>query len=195
MARTRCLITSYFLKAEDEADRRLREAGIETEFQPRHGARDEDEVIRIAQGFDAVCRGARRHVRVPGGTAPRKRSRHAACLPGRAEPEAPQCGAARPHEAHSHVINTARGGLIDHDALYEALKGKKIAGAALDAFEQEPLGETPLRALDNCWLSPHAAGSSRDARARSKHAAVENVLRFFRAERPLHVVNPEVLKK
>ena len=54
MERTRCLITSYFLKAEDEADRRLREAGIETEFQPRHGARDEDEVIRIAQGFDAV---------------------------------------------------------------------------------------------------------------------------------------------
>ena len=54
MARTRCLITSYFLKAEDEADRRLREAGIETEPQPRHGDRDEDEVIRIAQGFDAV---------------------------------------------------------------------------------------------------------------------------------------------
>jgi D-3-phosphoglycerate dehydrogenase len=95
----------------------------------------------------------------------------------------------------AYVINTARGGLIDHDALYEALKGKKIAGAALDAFEQEPLGETPLRALDNCWLSPHAAGSSRDARACSKHAAVENVLRFFRGERPLHTVNPEVLKK
>jgi len=95
----------------------------------------------------------------------------------------------------AYVINTARGGLIDHDALYETLKGRKIAGAALDAFEQEPLGETPLRALDNCWLSPHAAGSSRDARARSKHVAVENVLRFFRGERPLHILNPEVLKK
>ncbi|HSB79725.1 MAG TPA: phosphoglycerate dehydrogenase [Candidatus Methylomirabilis sp.] len=95
----------------------------------------------------------------------------------------------------AYVINTARGGLIDHDALYQALKEKRIAGAALDAFEQEPLGETPLRALDNCWLSPHAAGSSRDARARSKHVAVENVLRFFRGERPLHIVNPEVLKK
>jgi len=57
------------------------------------------------------------------------------------------------------------------------------------------MGETPLRALDNCWLSPHAGGSSRDARARSKHVAVENVLRFFRGERPLHIVNPEVLKR
>jgi phosphoglycerate dehydrogenase-like enzyme len=95
----------------------------------------------------------------------------------------------------AYVINTARGGLIDHDALYQALQGHKIAGAALDAFEQEPLGDTPLRALDNCWLSPHAAGSSRDARARSKHVAVENVLRFFRGERPLHIVNPEVLNK
>jgi phosphoglycerate dehydrogenase-like enzyme len=95
----------------------------------------------------------------------------------------------------AYVINTARGGLIDHDALYAALRGHKIAGAALDAFEQEPLEDTPLRTLDNCWLSPHAAGASRDARARSKHVAVENVLRFFRGERPLHIVNPEVLAK
>ena len=93
----------------------------------------------------------------------------------------------------AYIINTARGGLIDHGALYEALKHKRIAGAALDAFEEEPLGETPLRGLDNCWLSPHAAGSTRDARARSKQVAAENVIRFFRGDRPLHIINPEVL--
>ncbi len=95
----------------------------------------------------------------------------------------------------AYVINTARGGLIDHDALYLALRDERIAGAALDAFEEEPLGDTPLRGLSNCWLSPHAAGSTRDARARSKRVAVENIIRFFRGERPVHIINPEVLNR
>ena len=93
------------------------------------------------------------------------------------------------------LINTARGGLIDEDALYEALRDQRIAGAALDAFGEEPLGDTPLRGLSNCWLSPHAAGSTRDARARSKLVAAENIVRFFRGERPIHIVNPEVLNR
>ena len=54
MAHTRCLITSYFLKPGDEADRRLREAGFDIEFQPRHGDRNEDELIRIATGNKVV---------------------------------------------------------------------------------------------------------------------------------------------
>jgi len=323
MTQTRCLITAYFLQAGDEADRRLRDAGIATEFQPRRAARDEDELIRIAQGVDAVIAsidpfsarvlaalprlriisrtgvgydaidvaaatargvavctgpGVNRHAVAEYAIAlmlqcARHVSEHLASvragrwdrhegfdLAGKtvgivglgtigkevaqrlrafemrilAYDPVPDPQFAEGHgvtyvnleqllqesdlitlhallDAQSrkllnaerlallkptaYVINTARGGLIDHDALYAALRGHKIAGAALDAFEQEPLEDTPLRTLDNCWLSPHAAGASRDARARSKHVAVENVLRFFRGERPLHIVNPEVLAK
>ena len=58
----------------------------------------------------------------------------------------------------AYLINTARGGIVDTAALYEALKEKRIAGAALDVFEEEPLGESKLRELDNIYMSPHAAG-------------------------------------
>ncbi len=321
MGKIRCLITSYFIQPGDEADRHLQDAGIETAFQPRRGLRDEDEVIRIAQGFDAVIAsidpftdrvlaalprlriisrtgvgydaidlgaatargiavctgpGVNRHavaeyaitlmlqcarhvaenlasVRSGGwerhegfdlagktvgiiglGTigkevAQRLRAFEMRILAHDIMPD-PQFAEAhgiiyvgleellresdivtlhafldarsrrilnadrlRLMKPSAYVINTARGGLIDHDALYQALKEHRLAGAALDVFEQEPLGATPLRELDNCWLSPHAAGSSRDARARSKQVAVENVVRFFRGERPLHILNPEVL--
>lgn len=56
------------------------------------------------------------------------------------------------------LINPARGGLVDTDALVEALKNHTIAGAALDAFEEEPLLESPLFELDNVLLTPHIGG-------------------------------------
>ena len=64
----------------------------------------------------------------------------------------------------AYLINTSRSGLIDEEALYEALKNKKIAGAALDVFELEPPGKDhPLVTLENVTLSPHMAGGSKDA--------------------------------
>lgn len=56
------------------------------------------------------------------------------------------------------LINPARGGLVDTDALIDALKNRRIAGAALDAFEEEPLLESPLFELDNVLLTPHIGG-------------------------------------
>lgn len=62
------------------------------------------------------------------------------------------------------LVNTARSGLIDEDALYEVLKTKKIAGAALDVFDQEPPGaDYPLVTLDNVTITPHLAGGTKDA--------------------------------
>lgn len=56
------------------------------------------------------------------------------------------------------IVNAARGGIIDTEALYEALKSHRIAGAALDVFEEEPLYESGLFKLDNAVLTPHMGG-------------------------------------
>jgi D-3-phosphoglycerate dehydrogenase len=65
------------------------------------------------------------------------------------------------------VINTARGGLVDPDALCEALENGTLAGAALDVFEPEPLAEdSPLRASDKIILTPHLAASTQEAQTR-----------------------------
>lgn len=64
----------------------------------------------------------------------------------------------------AYLINTSRAGLIDEAALVEALRAKKIAGAALDVYEHEPpQPDDPLLALDNVTLTPHMAGGSNDA--------------------------------
>ena len=94
------------------------------------------------------------------------------------------------------LINTARGGIVDTEALYQALHAKRIAGAGLDVFEGEPLrADSPLRALENVYLSPHCAGSTADARQRSGTMAAENLVRGLRGERPEGIVNPEVLRR
>jgi len=93
----------------------------------------------------------------------------------------------------AYLINTSRGSVVDTDALYQALKEKRIGGAGLDVFEQEPLGESPLLELDNVILTPHAAGSTHDTHDRSPLIAAGEVIRLFKGERPLHVLNPEVL--
>ena len=94
------------------------------------------------------------------------------------------------------LINTARGGIVDTEALYRALHAKRIAGAGLDVFEGEPLrADSPLRTLENVYLSPHTAGSTADARRLSGTAAAENLIRALRGERPDGIVNPEVLAR
>ena len=96
---------------------------------------------------------------------------------------------------HALVINCARGGIVDEDALYDALTSGKIAGAGIDVFDQEPPPENhPLFALDNVLLSPHTAGMSREAALRMAVSTARNALAALDGKLdPSMVVNREVL--
>lgn len=91
------------------------------------------------------------------------------------------------------LLNTARGAVVDEDALYDFLKNKKIAGAGLDVFEHEPPKGSPLLTLDNVVLTAHTAGvdvESRDAMALS---AAKSLVALLKGEWPTEqIVNPEV---
>ncbi len=94
------------------------------------------------------------------------------------------------------LVNTARGPLIDEAALVEALNAGRIAGAALDVFETEPLpADSPLRLVEpgRLVMTPHVAGVSQEAARAMTELAVENVRRVLRGEAPVHCVNREVL--
>ena len=93
------------------------------------------------------------------------------------------------------MINAARGGIIDEQALYDALTSGKIAGAALDVFDQEPPPEDhPLFALDNVILTPHSAGLSKEAAIRMAISTARNALAGLDGKLdPSMVVNREVL--
>ena len=93
------------------------------------------------------------------------------------------------------LVNTARGGIIDQPALYDALKANKIAGAALDVFVEEPTPQdNPLLTLDNFIAAPHVAGVTREAVDRMAVVAVENILSVFDGKPNRdNVINTEVL--
>jgi D-3-phosphoglycerate dehydrogenase len=91
------------------------------------------------------------------------------------------------------LINTSRGPVVDERALYEALVDKRLAGAALDVWEQEPVAaDNPLLELDSVIATPHAAYFSTAAVARVPRRCGEEVARVLTGQRPLNVVNPEV---
>ena len=93
------------------------------------------------------------------------------------------------------IVNTARGGIIDEKALYDALSQNRIAGAALDVFDQEPTPtDNPLLGLKNFIAAPHVAGVTREAVDRMAVVAVQNILSVLDGK-PIrdNVVNKEVL--
>lgn len=88
------------------------------------------------------------------------------------------------------LVNTARGGLVDQDALAEALTAGRLGGAGLDVFDPEPPpADLPLLRAPNVVLSPHTAGVTRETTLRIMHAAILNVQRFAAGDAPLDVVN------
>ncbi len=96
----------------------------------------------------------------------------------------------------AYLINTSRGAVIDEKALYEALKKKWIAGAALDVFEEEPINpKNPLLTLDNIIVTPHNANFTLEALQRTDLMNAEDLRRFFNGQRPIYVANPQVYVK
>jgi phosphoglycerate dehydrogenase-like enzyme len=96
----------------------------------------------------------------------------------------------------AYFVNVARGELVDQAALTAALRERRIAGAALDVYEVEPLpASDPLLNLDNVILTPHWSASTADVWRATGQAMVGGMLRAARGEVPNHVVNPEVLDR
>jgi D-3-phosphoglycerate dehydrogenase len=93
----------------------------------------------------------------------------------------------------AYLINTSRGAVVNEKDLYQVLKEKRIAGAGLDVFEQEPPGRTPLLELENVVLTPHAAGVDYRSRNDMARSAAEAIVSLSRGEWPAEkIVNPEV---
>jgi len=91
------------------------------------------------------------------------------------------------------LINTSRGPVVDEKALTRALEDRRLAGAALDVWEQEPVAtDNPLLRMESVIATPHAAYFSSPAVAQVPRRCGEEVARVLTGQRPLHVVNPEV---
>jgi len=92
------------------------------------------------------------------------------------------------------LINTSRGPVVDEAALVAALESKKIAGAALDVYENEPFIHPGLK-RPNVVLAPHLASASLETRTKMAVMAANNVVSLFHGQMPPNMVNPSVLKK
>ncbi|WP_026075803.1 phosphoglycerate dehydrogenase [Noviherbaspirillum massiliense] len=96
------------------------------------------------------------------------------------------------------LINASRGGVVDIDALFEALKEKRLSGAALDVFPAEPKNDkeefvSPLRGLDNVILTPHIGGSTQEAQENIGREVSDKLVRFLKAGTTRWAVNfPEI---
>jgi len=82
-------------------------------------------------------------------------------------------------KAQAVLINTSRGGVVEEDALYQALKERRLEGAALDVFEEEPY-KGPLSSLDNVILTPHIGSYAREVRIQMELQAAQNLLTGFK---------------
>jgi D-3-phosphoglycerate dehydrogenase len=95
----------------------------------------------------------------------------------------------------AYLINAARGGVIDEQALIDALKEKRIAGAGLDVFQEEPPApDNELLKLDNVILSPHSAALTKEATIRMSAEAAQAVVDYFEGRQPKYIYNITELK-
>ena len=78
------------------------------------------------------------------------------------------------------IINTSRGGVIDEDALYEAIKSGNLGGAALDVFENEPATDNKLAELDNVILTPHIGAQTKEAQSLAANVIGEKIIQILR---------------
>lgn len=93
------------------------------------------------------------------------------------------------------LVNTSRGAVVDMDALYEALKFKRIFAAGLDVTEPEPLpADHPLLTLDNIVIVPHIASASKTARDKMAWLAAKNLIAGLKGDHLPNCVNPQVYK-
>ena len=91
-----------------------------------------------------------------------------------------------------YLVNTARGKIMDEEALIDAFRSGKVAGAALDVFEEEPpRADNPLLSFKKVVLTPHIGASTREAMRRMAIQCSRGVLKVFRGETPSNVVNPK----
>jgi D-3-phosphoglycerate dehydrogenase len=96
----------------------------------------------------------------------------------------------------AYLINTARSGLVDTEALIDALREKRITGAALDVFDDEPLPtDSPFYKLDNVTLTPHLAGRTIDSTIRSPRLVIDRIGAFIDGISMEGVINPEVAQR
>ncbi|MFQ6111328.1 MAG: NAD(P)-dependent oxidoreductase, partial [Nitrospinota bacterium] len=94
----------------------------------------------------------------------------------------------------SYVVNTARGAVVDGNALAAALMQGRLGGAALDVLDPEPPEpDDPLLSLDNVILTPHMAGSGERAAVRMAEVAAQGIIDVLSGRRPEHCANPQVL--
>jgi D-3-phosphoglycerate dehydrogenase len=93
----------------------------------------------------------------------------------------------------AYLVNTARGPIIDEDALARALDRGQLAGAALDVLEKEPPSASPLLGRDNVILTPHTGFYSEESLVDLQMKASEEVVRVLTGQPPRNPVNPEAL--
>ena len=93
----------------------------------------------------------------------------------------------------AHLINVARGGIVDDEALISALRQRRLAGAGLDVFEGEPKFNPGFLELDNVALTPHIGSSSSATRMAMAMRAADNLIAALAGQRPPNLLNPEVM--
>ncbi len=94
----------------------------------------------------------------------------------------------------AHLINVARGGIVDDEALISALRQSRLSGAGLDVFEGEPKFNPGYLELDNVALTPHIGSSSRATRMAMAMTAADNLIAALSGQRPPNLLNPEAFK-